>query len=217
MRDLVNRGVGTVIGALVSMALMACLAPRSDSGPVHTYLLRAEETTWAEKEPVGRAGASPVLLVGPPQAEAGFDTPRMAYVVRPYEVRYYALNQWADTPARMLAPLLVQALEKSGAWQAVIPMPSALRGDYRLDTLGVALEQQFLETPSRVRMALRAQLIDLREPSVVGTRRFEVLEPAPSEDAYGGALGANRAVTKLLEQIAQWASACLHKHSDCVR
>jgi cholesterol transport system auxiliary component len=207
----------TVAGALVATTLAACLSPRSESGPVHTYLLRAEESTWADKEPVGRTAASPVLLVGLPQAEAGFDTPRMAYVTRPYEVRYYAVNQWADTPARMLAPLLAQALEKSGVWQAVILMPSSLRGDYRLDTLDVALEQQFLETPSRVRVALRAQLIDLKEPGVVGTRRFEVFEPAPSEDAYGGALGANRAVTKLLEQVARWASACLNKQPDCAR
>lgn len=207
----------TVAGALVATTLAACLSPRSESGPVHTYLLRAEESTWADKEPVGRTAASPVLLVGLPQAEAGFDTPRMAYVTRPYEVRYYAVNQWADTPARMLAPLLAQALEKSGVWQAVIPMPSSLRGDYRLDTLDVALEQQFLETPSRVRVALRAQLIDLKEPGVVGTRRFEVFEPAPSEDAYGGVLGANRAVTKLLEQVARWASACLNKQPDCAR
>ena len=207
----------TVAGALVATTLAACLSPRLESGPVHTYLLRAEESTWADKEPVGRTAASPVLLVGLPQAEAGFDTPRMAYVTRPYEVRYYAVNQWADTPARMLAPLLAQALEKSGVWQAVILMPSSLRGDYRLDTLDVALEQQFLETPSRVRVALRAQLIDLKEPGVVGTRRFEVFEPAPSEDAYGGALGANRAVTKLLEQVARWASACLNKQPDCAR
>jgi cholesterol transport system auxiliary component len=204
-------------GALVATTLAACLSPRSESGPVHTYLLRAEESTWADQESVGRTTASTVLLVGLPQAEAGFDTSRMAYVTRPYEVRYYAVNQWADTPARMLAPLLVQALEKSGVWQAVLPMPSSLRGDYRLDTLDVALEQQFLETPSRVRVALRAQLIDLREPGVIGTRRFEVFEPAPSEDAYGGALGANRAVTKLLEQVARWASGCLKKHPDCAR
>ncbi|MEW6246921.1 MAG: ABC-type transport auxiliary lipoprotein family protein [Nitrospirota bacterium] len=214
---MVSRGVQTVIGALVATTLAACLSPRSESGPIHTYLLRAEEFTWADKEPVGRTAASPVLLVGLPQAEAGFDTPRMAYVTRPYEVRYYAVNQWADTPARMLAPLLVQALEKSGVWQAVIPMPSSFRGDYRLDTLDVALEQQFLETPSRVRVALRAQLIDLKEPGVIGTRRFEVFEPAPSEDAYGGALGANRAVTKLLDQIARWAVACLSKHPDCTQ
>jgi cholesterol transport system auxiliary component len=141
----------------------------------------------------------------------------MAYLKRPYEVSYYASNQWADTPARMMAPLLIYGLEKGGLWKSVVPMPSPVRGDYRLDVQGVMVQQEFLQLPSRVRIALRVQLVGLREHTVVGTRRFEVIENAPTEDAYGGVVAANRAVKKLLDQVTVWVRGCVHHEQECSR
>jgi cholesterol transport system auxiliary component len=157
------------------------------------------------------------LLVGLPQAEAGFDQPRMAYLQRPYEVNYYASNQWADAPARMLVPLLVRSLESTGLWHAVVPMPTAVKGDYRLDTSGLVLQQEFLQRPSRTRVLLRAQLVEMKEQHVMGARSFEALEPAPSDDAYGGVLAANRATAKVLQAMESWITSCLRgtEKGDC--
>lgn len=155
----------------------------------------------------GNAGS--ILLVNVPRARAGFDTPQMAYLLRPYEVMYYANHQWADTPARMLAPLLVRALERTGRWGAVAGIPSPVRGDYRLDTELLAAQQEFFQKPSLFRLALRVQLVSQHEPRILGTREFEAIEPAPSEDAYGGVLAANRAVASVLDQVATWLSDCV--------
>jgi len=151
------------------------------------------------------------LIVGIPQARAGYDTPRMVYLLRPHELTMYATNQWADTPARMLAPLLVQALEGTGVWKVVVQMPTAIRGDYRLDSELLVFEQQFFQQPSRVRLGLRAYLVDLKSQNVLGVRAFEVTEEAPSEDAYGGVVAANRAAAKLLDELAAWSVACLDR------
>jgi cholesterol transport system auxiliary component len=72
------------------------------------------------------------------------------------------------------------------------------------------LEQQFFSTPSRVRLALRVQLIDLKQQRIIGTRDFEVFEDAPSDDAYGGVIATNRATAKLLEQLAAWVSTIIN-------
>ena len=199
--------------SVVSLVLAGCVMPRATEGPLHTYLLSPEKGAWSMQPSTNKHEAHGVLLLSVPQAEAGFDTPRMVYLTRAHEVGYYASNQWAETPVRMVGALLVQSLEKSGLWRVVVPMPSPVRGDHRLDTQALALQQEFLQRPSQVRVGFRLQLVELREQVVVGTRRFEAVENAPTDDAYGGVLAANRAVATLLDQVADWVTSCMRAGS----
>lgn len=202
---------------MMSCALVACALPRSTEGPIHTYLLTVDDSAWETGAQAKPPGAKGVLVVGLPQAEAGFDSARIAYLQRPYEVNFYATNQWADTPARMLVPLLVRSLETTGLWRAVVSLPTTVRADYRLDISGLALQQEFLQRPSRTRVMLRAQLVELNAQRVMGSRSFEALEPAPSDDAYGGVLAANRATARVLHAVEGWMTACLRDPAtpDC--
>lgn len=200
--------------ALLVMTGTGCPSLRSGSEVVHTYQLSLDGS-HNEARPAG--GNGPILLVGTPQAEPGFETPRMVYVKRPYELEYFAANQWADTPARMFTPLLVQALSQSGAWRDVVLLPSSVAGDLRLDSYGFALQQEFLQQPSRVRVTSRAQLVDLKQSTIVGMQTFEAIELAPSENAYGGVLAANRAVAVLLGQMASWLQECVRHSPECRR
>jgi cholesterol transport system auxiliary component len=200
--------------ALLVFTAAGCLSPRGDSAEVHTYQLSLD--SWSSETRSGESDG-PVLLVSQPQAEPGFETQRMVYVKRPFELEYYAVNQWADTPVRMFAPLMIHALTRSEVWRAVIPLPSSISGDYRLDTYGFLLQQEFLQQPSRVRVTARLQLVDLKESTILGTRAFEVVENAPSENAYGGVLAANRAVTGFVDQIVPWLRQCLQRSTQCSR
>jgi len=163
------------------------------------YLLEAQA-------PVRHAAAKRKLVieVGMPHALPGFDTPQMAYVQQPYKLDYYAVNRWADTPAHMLAPLLAQALEQSGAFRAVVRTPSTVPADLKLDTEVVRLQQDFRHKPSRVEFTLRAQLIDLHNNRVLATRVFDETENAPSENPYGGVIAANRALQRILESLSEF-------------
>ena len=198
--------VGVLLGACV---LTACVVPRSADNPVHTFVLAVDESVLRTNPRAKPPGIHGVLVVGAPQAEAGFEQPRMAYLQRPYEVSYYATNVWVDTPARMVAPVLLQSLERTNFWRVVVPMPTAVRGDYRLDISGLMLQQEFLQRPSGTRVRLRAQLTETKEQRILGVRSLESFEPAPSEDAYGGVLAAIRAVTRVLESLNDWLSSCL--------
>ena len=194
--------------ALLLAATAGCLFTRAESRPVHTYQL-SPDAQFPGIEARGTNKTGPILLVGLPQPDPGFDTRRMVYVTRPYELNYYSANEWADTPGRMLCPLLIRALEHTGLWQAVIAAPSLLRPDYRVDLNGLVLAQEFIQSPSRVRISWRAQLIDLREGRVLGTRRFDVVREAPSEDAYGGVEAANLVLGELLNGTVSWLGACV--------
>lgn len=152
---------------------------------------------------VSVAGAL-TIAVSVPRAMPGFDTPRMAYVNKPPELAYFSKNQWVDAPARMIAPHLVRALERSGRFRAVVGLPSPVTADLRLDTELVRLQQDFTTTPSRMRFTLRAQVIDTAGGKVLGTREFDVTEQASSDDPYGGAIAANKALASLLTPLAEF-------------
>jgi cholesterol transport system auxiliary component len=205
----IRRAISWVGWSLLSCALAACVLPRSTDNPVHTFLLTIDESAWSANPRGAQPGIHGVLVVGLPQAEAGFEQPRMAYLRRPYEVNYYATNVWVDAPAADVGALAGPVAGATGLWRVVVSMPTAVRGDYRLDTSGLVLQQEFLQPPSRTRLQLRAQLLEMKEQRVLGVRSFEVLEPASSDDAYGGVQAANRAVTRVLETLNDWIASCL--------
>jgi len=153
------------------------------------------------------SGAGPVLLVPAPRAGPGLDGPRMAYVLRPNQLQYFSRSQWVEPPARLLGPLAVRALERTGRFRAVTEAAPGSRSDLRLELEVVRLQQEFIERPSRVRCTLRLQLTDVAGHRVIGTGEFEAVEPAPTEDAAGGAAAANTAVKRALTEAAAWCGA----------
>lgn len=164
-----------------------------------TYTLALEEADRALD------ATGPVLEVLPPEARPGFATTGMAYREKPYELAYFAYSEWAAPPPDMLQPLLIDALESSGAFRAVLEGPQRLPADRRLTTELLTLVHDFTRQPSRVEIALRARLIDLDDEQIIATRTFRTVEPAPSDDPYGGVVAANRALARLLPAIAAFS------------
>jgi cholesterol transport system auxiliary component len=157
--------------------------------------------------PAAATAAAPTLMINPPQAASGFDSQRIIYVRGAHKLEYFAHSEWIDTPARMLAPLIVAAIEDSGAFRAVVPTPSAAAGDMRLDTEIMRLQHDFGSQPSRVRFTLRAYLIDSKTRRVLAWREFDADASATSDDPYGGVLAANRAVQTVLEHLSAFCAA----------
>ena len=140
------------------------------------------------------------LEVGVPRAAPGFDTPRIAYVERPYAIDYYSRSEWADTPARMLGSVLAAAFERSGAFRAVVLAPTSAQAELRVDVELVRLQQDFTIKPSRADLALRVQVVDSRARRVLATLVVEETEPAATQDAYGGVAATNAALKRALER-----------------
>ena len=150
--------------------------------------------------------SAPTLIINPPHAAAGFDSSRIIYVRETHKLEYFSQNEWVDTPARMLAPLIVAAVENSGTFRAVVLTPSAATGDLRLDTEIVRLQHDFGSQPSRVRFTLRAYIVDNTTRRVLASREFDETVDAASRDPYGGVVAANRAVQVVLEHLASFCA-----------
>ena len=197
------------------IVLSGCGLVREDPDLIRTYVLESAGEASGEESSISYDEKSlSTLLIGVPQPAPGFESSRMAYVQVPHELNYFATSQWVESPARMLVPLLVQRLEHRRMWSSVIPMPTSIRGDYRLNLSNVVLVQEFLQRPSRIRVAWRGQLVNIKDRQVIGTRMFEREEEAVSEDAYGGVLAAQQAVKSLLNDLNDWLVGCLQENSS---
>jgi len=149
----------------------------------------------------------PTLIVSAPHAAAGFDTQHIIYVRTPHQLEYYAYSEWVDTPARMIAPLIVSAIGSSGTFRAVVLTPSAAAGDLRLDTEIVRLQHDVGGQPSRVRFTLRAYLMDNTTRQILAWREFDETVAIQDEHPYGVVVAANRAVHNVLEQLGNFCSS----------
>ena len=196
-----------VAGGLTLMALGACslLQPGETPNPTY-YSLDGIPGKPAVAAPASAPASAPTLIVSPPHAAAGHDSQRIIYVRDAFKLEYFAHSEWIEPPARMLAPLLVAAIERTGAFRAVVLTPSNAAGDLRLDTEIIRLQQDFHTRPSTVRFTLRATLIDQNTRRVEAWRKFDNSVPAGSDDPYGGVVAASRAVQITLESLAEFCA-----------
>lgn len=194
-----------LVPAVLGATLAACggIAPKP-AEEADVFLLDARPVVARAPS---RSGA--VLAVAMPRAWPGFETPRMAYVRQPHELQYFTKSRWADAPARMLSPLLVQALEQGDAFSAVVHNPGAVAGTLRLETELVRMQQEFQTEPGRVRLTLRAQLVDVRERRVIATREFEEVEVTAAGNAYAGVTALNRALDRMLPRLAEFCASAV--------
>ena len=113
-----------LVAATLSLTLVGgCGAIQQAVSPQPNFYSLAGARSTAPPAPSRATVTAPTLIVSPPHAAAGFDSQRIMYVRHADQLEYFAHNEWIDTPARMLAPLIVAAVERSGAFRAVVQMP----------------------------------------------------------------------------------------------
>jgi cholesterol transport system auxiliary component len=192
-------------GAALVGLLAGCgsLLPKPPQVPTQFALDVAAPAALPAKAP---AATATTLLVATPRAAPGFDTRNIVYVRQAHEIEAFAYSQWVDTPAQMLAPLIVNAIERTAAFRAVLRAPTVGSAELRLDTELIRLQHEFTVQPSRVRLTLRAVLFDTATRRVLAWREFDTSVPSASEDPYGGVVAANRAVGELLPELAAFCA-----------
>lgn len=184
------------------LLLAACLFVAGCALPVspppaevtHTLALDARVTVPAPL-PAGRT-----LQVMPPSAAPGYTSPAMAYRSSAHELRYFARQRWVDRPARLIEQALADGLAAGGA--SLVSAGSGAQPDYRLLTDLVQLEQDFTGKPSRVRLVLRVQLVDVAARRLLGSDTLRLEQAAASDDAAGGVAAANALLEQAVREVA---------------
>lgn len=176
--------------------LSGCLTPIKNNAPTHYIFNSIPQTVVTKKtQPL-------TLLVRTPQANTTYNSTQMAYVSEKYQLAYFAKNRWAAPPTQMLLPLIIQTLQNTHAYQAIVTSYTNVKTNLILDTQLLQLQQEFTQTSSQVRLVMRAQLINLEKNRVVATQEFLILEPATANNPQAGVAATNRAVNKFLQELA---------------
>ena len=194
-------------GAITLAASLLCgCSMLFSANPPQPALFSFDSPQQAVQSPPQAQNGAPTLVVSIPRAAAGFDSRQIIYVRQAHKLEYFRQSQWVDTPASMLSPLIVAALEHRGQFAAIVQSPTSAVGQLRLDVEIVRLQHEFLTLPSRTHFTLRAHLIDTATRQVVAWREFDAIVPSSSEDPYGGVLAANSAVRMVIEELATFCA-----------
>lgn len=204
-----RRAALQAVGTLLASGCASGLLPRPAAPPLR-YTLGETPLEAPTRAAPGSAPPSPPrpsLVVAAPTAAPGFESTRMVYLLQPQVLQAYAYAEWAEPPARLLAPLLVRALQQTGAFVAVLQAPSAASGGLRLETELLRLQHEHTQRPSALRLTLRAVLIDTRTRQALATRVFDTRWPANTDSPAGGAAAAAAATQALLAELAAYVAA----------
>lgn len=187
-----------LIAAALLLAGCSLPASRHDEDVAHTLTL-SPQVSMPAPLPAGRT-----LLIAPLTSAPGYASPAMAYRTTAHELRYFAHERWVDRPARLIEQALFAGL--SGAGATLVPAGSGARPDLRLVTDLVQLEQDFTVRPSRVRLVLRVQLVDVRDRRLLGGDTLRLEQTAPSDDAAGGVAAANALLEQAVRQVGAFCA-----------
>ena len=145
------------------------------------------------------------LLVNTPTATAGYDSRKMIFTNKPYELGQFARSQWTAPPGEMLEPMLIQKLRDTGYFHAVVSNAYTTNRQLMLRTHLIELRQDFTVKPSQLRLAIQAELVNSDDNKVINSQTFTIAMPAYENTPYSGVVAANKAVDRLLTQIAQFS------------
>ena len=164
--------------------------------------------------PVAGSVFDGTLLVPPVAATVALDTTRIGYRYAyddPRQLRAYAESRWAATPATLMTEALRSRYAAAGL-RVVGPVDGAQASR----VLRVALEEyaQTFATPgaSRVRVQVRATLLDARARAVIAQDTFVMTRDA-APDAAGAASALAVTTHALIDALLDWTRQNLNNRA----
>ena len=193
---------------ILTLLLMASCSALLSKQTLQTtyYSLERTQSKPQIKPSLKNNNTLPTLIINTPKAAAGFDTQRMMYTRAPHQLEYFARNEWIDTPAQLLRPLMISAIEKTGAFNAVLTKQSVIASDLRLESEVIKLVQDFNTRPSHVQFTLRVNMIDNATHRIIATQELNERVTTNTDNPTGGVLAANVAINLALDKLSIFSS-----------
>ncbi|ODU37844.1 MAG: hypothetical protein ABS92_14025 [Thiobacillus sp. SCN 63-374] len=189
--------------AMLALTLTGCVNfGEQPNAPAMVYYVLADPAPAPVAVPV-RGSAAPTLLVLDTTTGSFYDTDQLVFSRSAGTRGQYQYARWTERPGKRFADLMRVRLDRQGAWQ-VSAAGGYVRGDVLLDTVLMEFYHDAASVPGQVRLALRAELVDLKQRKLLGRHIFEQQVPVPSYDAAGAAEASNLAVSRALDDLTAW-------------
>jgi len=187
---------------VLALALTGCVNfGEQPNAPAVVYFVLSDTTPAATAVPV-RAGA-PTLLVLDTTTGSFYDTDQLIFSRSAGTRGQYQFARWTERPGKRFADLMRTRLDRQGAWH-VSAAGGYVRGDLLLDTELVEFYHDAASEPGQVRLALRAELVDLKQRKLLGRHVFEQEVALARYDAAGAAEASSLAVSRALDELTAW-------------
>lgn len=183
---------------VITLSLTSCLSPVK-TGPDGGFVINSvpDHVTKSRRH-------SNTLLVMRPDINPVYNTTRIAFTMQPYQISYYAVSHWIETPADMLTPLLMATIKKTNRFKTIITPPFVGHYDYALRSQIKTLLIDYTQRIPVMRINIQAELMTASSGRIVSSREFSAAVPLPQKSPYGAVLAANCGTEKILADIAKW-------------
>jgi cholesterol transport system auxiliary component len=129
---------------------------------------------------------------------------KMAYAYSKNERGYYQNSQWSNNLGKMLQGYLIQTLQQSRLYKAVLPYESAVPEDQRLESIVYDFSHHVNGGLSHAVVSIEFALVDMHSGKLIKRRRFSYQEPTPTVDAKGYVTATNKVLEKLSWDLREW-------------
>ncbi|NKQ41278.1 MAG: hypothetical protein HF962_06885 [Sulfurovum sp.] len=129
---------------------------------------------------------------------------KMRFSYSASEQGVYQDSQWSNNIGRLLQGVLIDNLERSAMFRAVLPYTSSLKEDYRLESNILDFSHWARGDSSYAIVSIQFTLININTGDLVKSKRFRYKEPTDTRDAKGYADATNRIMSRLCRDLLKW-------------
>jgi cholesterol transport system auxiliary component len=189
--------------AVFALLLSAC-ASTSDT-PHRYYTLEPAPTAVAQR-PAPRDG---VLLVAPVAAAPFYSGRDIAFSVVDGTRGRYQFSSWTESPAGSLSTAVAGGLTSAHLVRSVASPGPGVKGQWVLNVRLDEIYHDARQAPGVARLAMTAELIDLKDRTVLGRHTMTAAVDAPSHDAAGAVVGMRQALGTAVDELVAWVDRTL--------
>ncbi len=116
----------------------------------------------------------------------------------------YMNSEWSNHMSKLLQGTVIDVLDSSKLFKAVLPDTTTLKVNYRLESNIFAFEHQVRGEASHAIISIQFTLIDADTGKLAKSKRFTYKEATPTKDAQGYASATNTAMEELSKDLVGW-------------
>lgn len=116
----------------------------------------------------------------------------------------YQNSEWSNNMSKLLQGTVIDVLDSSRLFKAVLSNSTTLKVDYRLESNIFAFEHRVRGEQSHSVISIQFTLINADTGKLVKSKRFSYQELTPSTNAQGYAYATNVAMSRLSRDLLTW-------------
>jgi cholesterol transport system auxiliary component len=142
--------------------------------------------------------------VSPPTAIRALDTDRIMVSASGGRISYYGDSAWSDRLPRLVQSRLVEAMQDSGAFKAVLTTQDRVDGEFAVATEIRSFQLDVENGNSSATVAIFCKIVDERHGRVIATREFSARTPAPKDEAAPAVAALQESFNQVTGEMVRW-------------